>query len=171
MFGVLVLIPIAIYPAYLSLGGDPSIADYLRAYVGLPFLPNGQLWFLWQLLALNFVLVAIYLIAPAAISALARWCAKAGKRPGVFFAVLVAVSAVAYVPLALIFTPWGVVEFRESCRCNGAGRCSMACIFSPELASAPPASMSAWWTLMVRSVGAGNCGLWSPSAPCCCGWA
>ena len=107
VFGVLVLNPIAFYPAYLSLGGDPSIAAYLRAYVGLPFLPNAQLWFLWQLLALNFVLVAIYLIAPAAIPALARWCAKAGKRPGVFFGVLVAVSAVAYVPLALIFTPWG----------------------------------------------------------------
>jgi glucan biosynthesis protein C len=107
VFGVLVLNPIALYPAYLSLGGDPSIAAYLRAYVGLPFLPNAQLWFLWQLLALNFVLVAIYLIAPAAIPALARWCAKAGKRPGVFFGVLVAVSAVAYVPLALIFTPWG----------------------------------------------------------------
>jgi acyltransferase-like protein len=106
VFGVLVLNPIAFYPAYLSLGGDPGIAAYLRAYVGLPFLPNAQLWFLWQLLALNFVLVAIYLIAPAAIPALARWCAKAGKRPGVFFAVLVAVSAVAYVPLALIFTPW-----------------------------------------------------------------
>jgi glucan biosynthesis protein C len=107
VFGVLVLNPIAFYPAYVSLGGDSSIAAYLRAYIGLPFLPNAQLWFLWQLLALNFVLVAIYLIAPAAIPALARWCAKAGKRPGVFFGVLVAVSAVAYVPLALIFTPWG----------------------------------------------------------------
>jgi hypothetical protein len=107
VFGVLVLNPIALYPAYLNLGGDPSIAAYLRAYVDLPFLPNAQLWFLWQLLALNFVLVAVYLIAPEAIPALARRCASAGKRPGVFFAVLVAVSAIAYVPLALIFTPWG----------------------------------------------------------------
>ena len=107
VFGVLVLNPIAFYPAYLNLGGDPSIAAYLREYIGLPFLPNAQLWFLWQLLALNFVLVAIYLIAPGAIPALARWCAKAGKRPGTFFAALVALSAIAYVPLALIFTPWG----------------------------------------------------------------
>jgi glucans biosynthesis protein C len=106
VFGGLVLNPIAFYPAYLSLGGEPGIAAYLHAYIGLPFLPNAQLWFLWQLLALNFVLVAIYLIAPAAIPALARWCAKAGRRPAVFFAALVAVSAVAYVPLALIFTPW-----------------------------------------------------------------
>ena len=107
VFGVLVLNPIAFYPAYLNLGGEPNVAAYLRDYVGLPFLPNAQLWFLWQLLALNFILVAVNLIAPGAIPALARWCAKAGQRPGVFFATLVAVSAIAYVPLALIFTPWG----------------------------------------------------------------
>ena len=107
VFGVLVLNPIAFYPAYLDLGGDPSVATYLREYITLPFLPNAQLWFLWQLLALNFVLVGVYLIAPAAIPALGRWCDKAGRRPAVFFGVLVAVSAVAYVPLALVFTPWG----------------------------------------------------------------
>ena len=59
MFGVLVLNPIAFYPAYLDLGGDPSVATYLRQYIALPFLPNAQLWFLWQLLALNFVLVGV----------------------------------------------------------------------------------------------------------------
>jgi glucans biosynthesis protein C len=107
VFGVLVLNPIAFYPAYLNLGGEPSVTTYLREYIGLPFLPNAQLWFLWQLLALNFVLVGVYLIAPAAIPALGRWCAKAGRRPSVFFGVLVAVSAVAYVPLAVLFTPWG----------------------------------------------------------------
>ena len=106
VFGVLVLNPIAFYPAYLNLGGEPSVAAYLREYIGLPFLPNAQLWFLWQLLALNFVVVAVNWIAPAAIPALGRWCAKTGQRPGVFFAVLIAVSAVAYIPLALAFTPW-----------------------------------------------------------------
>ena len=106
VFGVLVLNPIAFYPAYLKLGGEPSVAAYLREYFGLPFLPNAQLWFLWQLLAFNFVLVAVNWIAPAAIPALGRWCAKAGQRPGVFYAVLIAVSAIAYIPLALAFTPW-----------------------------------------------------------------
>ncbi|MGO9399669.1 MAG: acyltransferase family protein [Xanthobacteraceae bacterium] len=106
VFGVLVLNPIAFYPAYRALGGAPSVSAYVRDYIALPFLPNAQLWFLWQLLALNFVVVAMNRIAPAAIPALGRWCAKAGQRPAVFFAVLIAVSAVAYVPLALAFTPW-----------------------------------------------------------------
>ena len=29
----------------------------ISALCALPFVPNGQLWFLWQLLALNFVVV------------------------------------------------------------------------------------------------------------------
>ncbi len=106
VFGVLVLIPIAIYPAYLAAGGDPSLAEYWQHYLALPFLPNGQLWFLWQLLALNFVAVGLNLIAPKAIKTLGKWSGEAGQRPGLYFAVLVAASAVTYVPSALAFTPW-----------------------------------------------------------------
>jgi glucans biosynthesis protein C len=106
VFGVLVLIPIAVYPAYLATGGDPSVTVYLQHYVALPFLPNGQLWFLWQLLALNFVAVGLNWIAPDAVRTLGRWSAAAGQRPEVYFSALIALSAIAYVPLALAFTPW-----------------------------------------------------------------
>jgi glucan biosynthesis protein C len=106
VFGVLVLIPIALYPAYLATGGDPSVSVYLQHYVALPILPNGQLWFLWQLLALNFVAVGLNWIAPDAVAALGRWSAAVGRRPEIYFSVLIAISAVAYVPLALAFTPW-----------------------------------------------------------------
>jgi glucans biosynthesis protein C len=107
VFGLLVLNPIAFYPPYLNSGGEPGVANYLRTYTSLPFVPNAQLWFLWQLLALNIILVGVNFVAPGAIPALGRWCAKAGRRPATFFAVLVAVSVVAYVPLAVAFTPWG----------------------------------------------------------------
>lgn len=106
VFGVVVLIPLAIYPAYLVSTADPSVSDYVHRYLALPFLPNGQLWFLWQLLALNFVAAGLYWIAPNALRALGRWSAAAGRRPGLYFAALVVASAVAYVPLALVFTPW-----------------------------------------------------------------
>ena len=106
VFGIIVLVPVAIYPVYLVSAKNPSVPDYIDHYLALPFVHNGQLWFLWQLLALNFVAVGINWIAPNALPALGRWAARAGKRPGYFFAVLVAVTAVAYVPLALIFTPW-----------------------------------------------------------------
>lgn len=106
VFGVIVLIPVAIYPAYLATGAGPGLTAYWHAYVALPFWPNGQLWFLWQLLALNFVVIALNWIAPQALPALGRASATLGQRPARYFAVLVAVSAVGYVPLAVAFTPW-----------------------------------------------------------------
>jgi glucans biosynthesis protein C len=106
VFGVIVLIPLAIYPVYLVSTANPSFPDYLQRYLALPFVHNGQLWFLWQLLALNFLAVGVNVIAPNALKAFGRWLAAAGKRPGFCFAVLLAASALAYVPLALVFTPW-----------------------------------------------------------------
>ena len=106
VFGVAVLIPLALYPVYLAITPDPSVADYVHRYLALPFLPNGQLWFIWQLLALNFVAAGVHWIWPDALRTLGRWSVTAGRRPGIYFAVLVAASAVAYVPLALVFTQW-----------------------------------------------------------------
>jgi len=106
VFGVLVLVPITIYPAYLATTENPSVADYAQRYVALPFVPNGQLWFLWQLLALNFIAAFVYPVAPNSLRVLGRWSGAAGRCPGYYFVVLVAVSAVAYVPLALVFTQW-----------------------------------------------------------------
>jgi surface polysaccharide O-acyltransferase-like enzyme len=105
-FGVAVVIPVAIYPAYCLTATDPSLAAYWHSLRALPFWPNGPLWFLWQLLALNFVAAGLHFIAPNAIPALGRWSASADKTPARFFGVLLAVSAIAYVPLAVAFTPW-----------------------------------------------------------------
>jgi glucans biosynthesis protein C len=106
VFGVVVLVPIAEYPAYAVTAPDPGLADYFRRYVALPFLPNGQLWFLWQLLALNFIVTGLNFVAPNALQSLGRWSKHLGRRPLLYLAVLIAISAVAYVPLALAFTPW-----------------------------------------------------------------
>ncbi len=105
-FGVVVLVPIAVYPAYRVTAADPTMADYVRSYFALPFVPNGQLWFLWQLLALNVVVVGVNLIAPNAIRSLGRWSAELGQRPLAYLAALAAAAMLAYVPLALVFTPW-----------------------------------------------------------------
>ena len=43
---------------------------------------------------------------PTRIKLLDRWSAATGVRPGLFYVVLIAASALAYVPLALAFTPW-----------------------------------------------------------------
>lgn len=106
VFGVVVLVPIAVYPAYRVTAADPSIAAYFRSYFSLPFVPNGQLWFLWQLVALNIVVVGLNWIAPDALRILGRWSAALGSRPLIYLAALVAAAVLAYVPPALVFTPW-----------------------------------------------------------------
>lgn len=105
-FGVGILIPLAIYPSYLVTANDPSIADYWHSWLALPYWSNGPLWFVWQLLALNVLAVGLNIVVPGAIPALGRWSAVAGEDPPRYFGILLLASALAYVPLAIAFTPW-----------------------------------------------------------------
>ncbi|MGD0024375.1 MAG: acyltransferase, partial [Xanthobacteraceae bacterium] len=105
-FGILVLMPLACYPAYRVTAVDPSVLAYWHSLLALPFWPNGPLWFLWQLLALSVLAAGLHWIAPNAIRTLGRWSVAAGTRLGRYFGALLAASALAYVPLAVAFTPW-----------------------------------------------------------------
>ena len=98
--------PLAIYPAYAVRSADPSIAAYWHALLQLPYWPNGPLWFLWQLLALNLIAAAVHRAAPSLVRSLGRWSAAAENHFTQWFVALIAVSALAYIPLAVIFTPW-----------------------------------------------------------------
>ncbi len=86
------------------------MSAYWDAWRALPFWTNGPLWFLWQLLALNVVVAGVHWLAPNAIEALGRWSAKAQTHFARYFIALLAVSALAYVPLAVAFTPWAWSE-------------------------------------------------------------
>lgn len=103
---VYLLMPIALYPTYLQTAVDPSVGAYWQHWRALPFWPSGPPWFLWQLLVLNIAAAAVFRFAPAWGDHLGRLSAVAANDPLRYFAGLVAVSAVAYVPLALVFTPW-----------------------------------------------------------------
>lgn len=105
-FGVAVVIPVAVYPAYRLTAADPGIAAYWHSLLALPFWPNGPLWFLWQLLALNVIAAGLHLVAPNAIPALGRRSSAADRNLVRYFGVLLAASALAYVPLAIALTPW-----------------------------------------------------------------
>ncbi len=105
-FGMAVVIPIAVYPAYRMTAMVPRIASYWHALLGLPFWPNGPLWFLWQLLALNLIAALVFWIARDVAGNLGRSSTPPRTGFGCYFAGLLAASALAYVPLALAFTPW-----------------------------------------------------------------
>jgi hypothetical protein len=71
------------------------------------------------LLALNVLAAALHAAAPQITERLSRLAASAHDRPLRFFIGLVAVSALVYVPLALIYSPWawtntGLLSFQTS---------------------------------------------------------
>ncbi len=106
VFALIVVMPLALYPVYRVTATDPGMLAYGRHFLALPFWPNGPMWFLWQLLALTVMAAGLYRFAPHWVEFLGRWSSSAGARPGRYFVGLATAAALAYVPLALAFTPW-----------------------------------------------------------------
>ena len=109
--GAGLLMPLAYYPVYRVTAIDPSWPAFWSHWTALPFWPAGPMWFLWFLLGLNLIAAALHRFVPRAGELLARIAARSAAEPGRFFVALVGVAALAYVPVAGIFTPWEWVEF------------------------------------------------------------
>ncbi len=114
------LMPAAHYPVYAVSAVDPGMAAYWQHWLALPLWPSGPPWFLWVLLAFDVTAAAMFGLAPGAGAALGRAAGWLGARPRAFVSALLAAPALAYVPLALAFTPWawfqaGPFAFQE-CR-------------------------------------------------------
>ncbi len=97
--------PLAYYPAYLQTGANPSLAAFGREWLGLGEWPTGPAWFVWVLLAFDCLAVACFRLMPRSIKAPALPWRGDLPGPAAFFALLVAVSAAAYVPLLHVFGP------------------------------------------------------------------
>jgi glucans biosynthesis protein C len=110
VFGLAVVTPLALYPAYRLTAVDPGLSAYVRHFLALPFWPNGPMWFLWFLLVLTTVAVGLHRFAPHSVGFLARLSSAAAARPDRYFIGLATAAALAYVPLALTFTPWNWSE-------------------------------------------------------------
>jgi hypothetical protein len=108
---VLLLIPLAYYPAYRITALDPSLTAFWRRWLALPFWPSGPPWFLWHLLILNIAAAGLCWFAPKWGEFLGRLSSSARAHPIRYFIGLVTASAVAYVPLAITFTPWEWYQF------------------------------------------------------------
>ena len=106
LFGVTVLMPVALYPVYRVTAADPSLAAYAREYLALPFAPCGPLWFLWLLLAFTLAAAALHRFARRTVLRIGDLSRQFEERPVRTFAAWALICAAAYVPLALLFTPW-----------------------------------------------------------------
>jgi hypothetical protein len=110
-FVVVLLMPLANYPTYLQTAADPGSIAFWHHWLALPFWPCGPMWFLWLLLMADFAAAALHQFAPRWGDALIGFSSSAGARPMRYFVSLVIASALAYVPLAVAFTPSAWVAF------------------------------------------------------------
>jgi peptidoglycan/LPS O-acetylase OafA/YrhL len=106
VIGVYLLMPVAQYPVYALGTSAPSWADFWVQWNALPFWRSGQLWFLWCLLALDALAAGVTWAAPRLPEHLGRLSATGKEEPLRYFGVLLAISALAYVPISLIYRPW-----------------------------------------------------------------
>jgi glucans biosynthesis protein C len=101
------LMPLAYYPVYRLTAIDTSWGAYREHFLALPFWPSGPPWFLGILLVFDLAATLVYQLSRNAGDVLPL----SSVRPRGFVIVLLLASAVAYVPLALIFTPWRWAQF------------------------------------------------------------
>ncbi len=100
-----VLAPLAYYPAYLQHGGEPGFGPYADAWLGLAVWPAGPAWFLWVLLAFSALTAASHRLAPTWGERLGERLGPIGEKPWTFFGLMVAASALLYVPIAQLVNP------------------------------------------------------------------
>jgi glucans biosynthesis protein C len=108
---VALLMPLANYPTYLQTAVDPGVTAFWRHWLALPFWPCGPMWFLWLLLVADLAAAGVYRFVPRWGDVLIGFSFSAGARPIRYFAGLVIASSLAYVPLAVAFTPSAWLAF------------------------------------------------------------
>jgi hypothetical protein len=101
-----ILAPLAYFASYCTTAADPSFDAFWRHWLALPIWPEGPAWFLWQLFLISALAALLHAFVPQALEVLDRLAGRAGDHPLAFLVTLVALSAIAYVPLAIAFSAW-----------------------------------------------------------------
>lgn len=96
---MVVLRPLTYYPTYLQTGGDAGLADFWQQWSSIEW-RGGPIWFIEVLLAFN-ILVALVPRLKQDEAGPFNWFASAlPSQATKFFALLVALSAIAYMPVS-----------------------------------------------------------------------
>ena len=99
-----VLAPLAYYPTYLQISGHTGIAGFWHQWLSLGNWPVGPAWFIAVLFAFDCIAALLFAIAPKWGPKLGALTSGADRRPMIIFVNLIAVTAIAYIPLAHHFT-------------------------------------------------------------------
>ena len=107
----LTVIPIAYYAIELRQTPDVSFADFWWKTVTVGPWPSGPLWFLWVLFAFDLVASLLCWLRPNLLDPINRLSLRGSERPAEFFAVMLAVTAVLYIPGRVYFGAGSWFEF------------------------------------------------------------
>jgi peptidoglycan/LPS O-acetylase OafA/YrhL len=113
------LAPLAYYPTYLQTASHTGFAGFWNQWRALGEWLAGPAWFVWVLLAFDCVAALLFALVPMWGESLGRVISQVSRRPLAFFAALIVISGIAYIPMALIFssiswTTFGPFAFQTS---------------------------------------------------------
>ncbi len=107
---VLLLMPLAHYPAFMQTAAEPGIADFCWHWLALPLWPSGPVWFLWLLFVGDVAAAGLFQLMTGHRDAVVRRSLHAREHPAKFLAGFVLAGLLAYIPLALAFGPSAWVQ-------------------------------------------------------------
>jgi peptidoglycan/LPS O-acetylase OafA/YrhL len=118
-WAVALVSPLAYSATYAQITAHPSLGGFVHQWLSLGEWPSGPAWFIWVLLAFDWIAAFLFWLSPKWGETLGRRSSGADRHPARFFALVVAVCAVAYVPMALLFgagswTGWNPWVFQTS---------------------------------------------------------
>lgn len=99
-----IIAPLAYYPAYLQIGNH-GVSGFAHQWLSLGAWPAGPAWFVWLLLAFDFVAAELYFSKPNWAEVAGCFFARFSAKPVKFLGYLIGISAAVYIPLAVKFNP------------------------------------------------------------------
>ena len=105
------VIPLAYYA--ISLRQHPAIgfSDSWWTTITKGPWPSGPIWFLWVLFVFDLIACLLYRLSPTILDPINRLSLHGRRRPAVFFAVMLAVTAAFYIPGRIYFGAGSWFEF------------------------------------------------------------